>query len=230
MIEPQYERTDLGVNAGWFQSPAISPNGRDLAYVSRNPQGFALRVRAVNGSTDRLISMGSGEAYFAFSRDGRRIAYLEATRTAPVPLGRLSIFDLSDNGSQSIVREGPVLAFFWAPNGRQLAFMIPETGSDVDPLFLRGENVLTIRLMGWEAKTGRTWTIARFPISGGFMSILPFFDQYHRSATIWSPDSRSLVFTAYAADGTSGLFVARADGRGRPRFLVSGDFAFWSWR
>jgi hypothetical protein len=47
-------------------------------------------------------------------------------------------------------------------------------------------------------------------------------------ATIWSPDSRSIVFTALAADGTAGLYIARSDGNITPRFITSGDEAFWS--
>lgn len=47
-------------------------------------------------------------------------------------------------------------------------------------------------------------------------------------APTWSPDSRFLVFTAISADGEPGLYVARADGNVKPRFLTAGDFAFWS--
>jgi hypothetical protein len=85
-------------------------------------------------------------------------------------------------------------------------------------------------LMGFDAVTGKTWLIARFPPSKGFFSVLPFFDQYQRSSTVWSPDSRFIGFTALTDQGASGLFVARADGNIKPRFLASGDDAFWSSR
>jgi hypothetical protein len=84
--------------------------------------------------------------------------------------------------------------------------------------------------MGCDAATGKTWLIARFPPSRGFFNVLPFFDQYQRSSTPWSPDSRSIGFTAITNQGTSGIFVARADGNLKPRFLASGDDAFWSSR
>lgn len=61
-------------------------------------------------------------------------------------------------------------------------------------------------------------------------SVLPYFDQFQRSATIWSPDSRLILFTALTAGGSPGLFVARADRTLTPRFLSSGDYAFWSWK
>jgi hypothetical protein len=47
---------------------------------------------------------------------------------------------------------------------------------------------------------------------------------------MWSPDSRFIGFTALTDQGSSGLFVARADGNVKPRFLASGDDAFWSSR
>ena len=82
--------------------------------------------------------------------------------------------------------------------------------------------------MGCNAATGKTWLIARFPLSRGLLDVLPFFDQYQRSASLWSPDSKYLVFTAVSADGRPGLYVVRADGNIKPRFLAAGDFAFWS--
>jgi hypothetical protein len=90
--------------------------------------------------------------------------------------------------------------------------------------------VAYVRLKGYDVTSGKTWVIARFPPSRGFFSVLPFFDQYQRSSTMWSPDSRFIGFTALAADGSAGLFVARADGVIKPRYLAPGDYAFWSWK
>ena len=71
-------------------------------------------------------------------------------------------------------------------------------------MFLRDENIAYVRLMGCDAATGKTWLIARFPPSRGFFNVLPFFDQYQRSSTPWSPDSRFIGFTAITNQGTSG--------------------------
>ena len=97
-------------------------------------------------------------------------------------------------------------------------------------MFLKDDGFAYVRLMGFDAVTGKTWLIARFPPSRGFFDVLPFFDQYQRSSTIWSPDSRFISFTALTDQGTPGIFVARADGNIKPRFIASGDEAFWSSR
>jgi len=62
-----------------------------------------------------------------------------------------------------------------------------------------------------------------------FLNIFPFFDQYQRSATIWSPDSRYLVVSAIANESTQGLFIVPASGDFEPRFLTEGRLGFWSW-
>jgi hypothetical protein len=67
---------------------------------------------------------------------------------------------------------------------------MPDSSGPVDPMFWSSDNQLNVGLMGCDATTGKTWTIARFPATRGLLTILPFFDQYQRSATIWSPDGR----------------------------------------
>ena len=223
-------RRDIRVDAGLFQAPNVSPDGTSVAYVVTTRQGFALHLRELDGSGESTIASGVGSAYFSFSPGGTHIAYLSAKTGQPVPEGTITIVDLKGHGAPRTLPDDPILAFFWAPDGRSLAFLAPDFSGDVDPLFLNGGGTVTLRLMGCNPVTGKTWLIARFPASRGLLSVIPFFDQYQRSATIWSPDSRSIVFTALAADGTPALFVARSDGNIKPRFITSGDEAFWSRR
>ena len=61
-------------------------------------------------------------------------------------------------------------------------------------------------------------------------NVLPFFDQYQRSGTMWSPNSRYLTFSATTSRGFPGVFVAAASGRFRPEFVGPGDLPFWSRR
>jgi Tol biopolymer transport system component len=221
-------RADLPVEAGMFQAPAVSPDGRSIAYVSTDQDRFVLHVRSVSTEADRVLARDNGGAFFAFSPDGGRLAYLAALVTQPVPLGKLTIVEVKGSLSARTVKEQPVLGFFWSRNGKRLAYLVPAPAGNLDPLFLDQPNHLVLQLMGCDASSGRTWTIARFPLSRGMLGTLPFFDQYQRSSTIWSPDSRNIVFTALSADGAPGLYVVPADGSKKPRFLAAGDFAFWS--
>jgi Tol biopolymer transport system component len=229
-LEPQLNRSEMGVDPGVFQAPSFSPDGKSIAYASTSQAVSTLHLRALDGSGERTVATDTGGAFLEFSRDGKRIAYLAAQRVQPVPLGTLTIVDLGARPKKLTLKEAPVLEFFWAPDGRTLAFVVPDTAENVDPLFLRNDGVAYVRLMGYEVTSGRTWVIARFPPSRGFFSVLPFFDQYQRSSTMWSPDSKFVSFTALTAEGDAGLFVVSADGNVKPRFLTLGDDAFWSWK
>jgi dipeptidyl aminopeptidase/acylaminoacyl peptidase len=227
-LAPGFNRSEIGADPGAFQAPSFSPDGKSIAYASTAEAVSTLHLRAMDGSGERTVATDTGGAFLEFSRDGARLAYLAAIRLQPVPAGTLTVVDLRAGGKKKTLKETPVLEFFWAPDGRTLTFVVPDTSENIDPMFMRNERLPYIRLMGYDAATGATWVIARFPPSRGFFSVLPYFDQYQRSSTMWSPDSRFIGFTALTADGSPGLFVARADGNIRPRFLASGDDAFWS--
>jgi hypothetical protein len=80
-----------------------------------------------------------------------------------------------------------------------------------------------------DARSGAVRDIASFTPSERFLQLLPYFDQYHHSATIWSPDSQNLVISAYGPEGLPGIFVVPASGNLDPRFIVDGQVGFWSW-
>jgi Tol biopolymer transport system component len=229
-IDPAPSKTDLPVQTDLFQAPDISPDGTSVAYVAASDTGFDLHVRKLDGSSERTVATDKGVAYFSFARDGRHIAYLAALNTQPVPQGVLSVVSLDSESPPTKIAEIPVLGFFWAPDGQKLAYIVPDFSGNMGPLFQKKADQLNMRIVGCDVTTGQTWTIALFPATDGFLSILPFFDQYQRSATIWSPDSRYVVFSAISAKGQPSVFVARADGSLTPRFLAAGDSAFWSWK
>jgi len=229
-LNPALRKTDIPVPASLFQAPNVTPDGRSIVYVTRDASGFTIRLRALDGSTERTLATGTGVPYFSLSRDGKRLAYLDALSVRPVPQGAITI--VSTDGSAPAVKltDAPVLAFFWAPDGRKLVFVMPDISGTPDPMFQNSSEQLNVKLMGCDVVTGRTWFISRFPTTAGLLSILPFFDQYQRSSTIWSPDSRYIVFSAFSRKGVPAVYVVRSDGRLRPRFLADGDSPFWSWK
>jgi TolB protein len=221
---------DLGVTGGYYQAPGFSPDGKNVAYVSSAESTFTLHLRGLAGGSDRELATGDGGAFFSFSRDGKRFAYLAAFSMQPLPLGRLTVMDLAGDSPPRTLSEQPVISFFWSPDGRTIAFLTPERGESTDPMFMQNADYILLRLMGFDIATGRTWLVASFPPTRGMLALIPYFDQYNRSATIWSPDSRFIAFTAIAAIGSPAVFVAPADGKSKPRFLAAGDNAFWSWK
>ena len=232
-LDPQRSKSDFNIPPAGFQAPAVSPDGRYIAYVAVTADGAGLVLRELNGPDEKLLTDIPGVAYFAYAPRGDRIAVMKSARPGPSADGELLIYD-TRTGRETTLPHADVIAFFWAPNGRRIAYLVParaedEEGLAIDPLFARQQGQFYAELRVANVPRGTSWRVVRFPLSPRFVrEQLPFFDQYLRSTTVWSPDSRSLAYGALTADGRPGIFVSAANGTLRPRLVAEGEFARWS--
>jgi hypothetical protein len=94
-----------------------------------------------------------------------------------------------------------------------------------------GEQILLLELSVLSVRTGDLQYVTSFRPTRAFLrQILPFYDQYQRSSTIWSPDNSTVVINAETKDARPGIFTVPILGNGKPRMIAFGIFPQWSWR
>jgi hypothetical protein len=196
----------------------------------------SLIVREIAGPDQTVLASVPGLAFFAVSPDGKRVAAMQGAAQARFPDGKLSFYSTTPRGEQTAVslEENNVVAFFWSPDSRHVAYLTPPTLEDGQLLlepFFAPDHPLYLQLRVADARNGESWAITTFPVSQAFVTnVLPFFDQFQRSANIWSPNSRYLTYSAMTSAGFPGVFVSSASGHFTPEFVAAGDLAFWSRR
>ena len=142
-------------------------------------------------------------------------------------VGELTLIDLTDidNPVVSDTNASGVIAFFWDNSGEKLAyFSISETGitDGVTQEFGLELSVLDV-------ESGEIMNLTSLRPTDAFMTqIVPHFDQYQRSSTIWSPNDRYLVINSITEDNRPGIFVIDATGNIQPRLTNYGVMPFWS--
>lgn len=216
-----------------FRAPEWGEDG-GLLYAARLPGGDALVVREAGGALRELVRF-EGLIAFATSPGGRRVAYLvNALADAPAGAARgpnialetsagpvtaaegLAVMDLV-TGEVTLVTAEPVAAFFWSPSGDRLLYLAAEET-------LRG--TLT-RWWTWD-DDGTVRLDAFAPSLEFARDYLPFFDQFARVSTPWSPDGSQFVYAGMNQDGEAGIWVQSADGAIPPILIADGVYAIWS--
>jgi Tol biopolymer transport system component len=227
----------LGIKPSMFRAPAYSPDGRQVLVAGESAEGkSALLLTDTTGSNPQTLAEYSGNIAFAWSPDGKRIAYTASDGRGSEGLrGPLTIVDPSGNKEPLTLKDELVYAFFWSPDSKSIAYFstreilppTPESGeaSDEAP-----QTVWGLRVM--DARNGKSHEVLEhIAPTDQFFQLVPYFDQYHHSATIWSPDSKNLVLsTYYSRSEPPGIFVVAASGKLDPRFIANGLAGVWSWK
>lgn len=218
------QERDLGLQLGAFQAPAISPDGLNaLAAVALNATTQQLvRIDLGSGDVNPLIEVGS-EVSFNWSPDGNRVALIARSTDNKYnfPAGPLTVLS-SGNGAVETTVDEDVIAFFWAPNGKRLAYLAlidPKDGSAFPNITLK-----LLDVGGWTPRE----IVAISPTNEFMSQIVPLFDQFSQSTTPWSPDSSSFVLTIQESSSSTGVYQINLDGASGGRRIGSGPVAFWS--
>ena len=231
--EPVIRETGLGIRPTNFQAPAYSPDGEFVLLAGAAGDQQQLILTDSTGRVQHALLDFEGTIAFDWAPKGDYAAYLTADAGRQTLVGELTFLDLRKPEEPKHIRieAEDVMGFFWAPDGKKLAYFVPVMLSEAaEGEQQTAENTrFLLELHIAELKSGDTERIAAFQPTETFLNIFPFFDQYQRSVTIWSPDSRNLVISAMANESTQGLFIVPASGDFEPRFLAEGRLGFWSW-
>ena len=227
----------VDVRPGFFQAPAWSPRGDQLLVFAESEDGKReLLLMDDRGMVERsLVDVEEESLAFAWSPDGKKVAYIaDTTPDSPGLLGPLTFIDLEKPEEEPLVAgEDQAVAFYWSPNSKKIAYFVPAL-LPADPGASDGSGsggeVLVLGLFILDIASGESKRIRFFQPTPEFFNTLNFFDQYQRSATIWSPDSKNVVVAAVSGEENKGIWVINVSGQLDPRPVAPGSVAFWSWK
>ena len=217
----------LVTTSGNYRAPALSPDGRHFAYIDVAGGEGSLVVAPVGNPEEGSSILDVGRrAAFIWSPGGGELAVADQLGSGNEVFERIRIVS-SDGQELRPIGEGPILAFFWSPQGDKIAWVVLDLES---------------RAFDWkvsDSEGGEAKQLFRFRPSDDSFTMLSYFDQYAHSHTPWSPDGTRLVVSGTregVGGGTNGaaptedkVFVLDAVGDQPPRSIASGVLAFWSW-
>ena len=224
----QQEPLSLLSSAAPFRVPALSPDGTRFAYIRVDEEGAALVVAPLNAPEDgeELLDVGVLSA-FTWSPDGTEIAVADQQNARTAVYQRLLVVSATDGSQVRVVRNEPILSFFWSPQGDRLAWVYLDVES---------------RSFEWTAADSSGDSVKKlfkFQPSTDVFTMLSYFDQYAYSHSPWSPDGTRLVVAGIPegasrpGNGQSAtrdrIFVLDAKGESPPLDIAAGTLAFWSW-
>ena len=189
-----------------------------------------------SGETD--ASPRSGVA-FAWSPHGNRIAFSTLSPRANSLYDSIIVMD-PDSEASRVMAQGQIAAFFWSPDGERLAVLSIDTSKQG----LQSRLIPARRYpspvpqsfgiyLAWSVVNvadGATIDFPSFHPTDAFLSLVPYFDQYAQSLSLWSPDGRQLVYAEVDDSEAASIRVLDTTQPNQPaRRLASGTFAAWSW-
>lgn len=229
------ERNELDLAPLSFQAPAYSPGGDQILVASRARIGSdALLLLDAQGEILQDIVPVEGRASFAWSSNGANFATTLGPDIGGAHIGVLSLFEMNEEGQAELVRKisEDVIAFWWSPDGGKIAYFVPVLSPPelTQPVSLNAQdnNQLFLQLFVYDLESGSAERRTSFRPTSEFLRILPYFDQYQRSATIWSADSSLIAYATIGQGGVGQIFIMAADGSQVPLRISAGQIGYWS--
>jgi dipeptidyl aminopeptidase/acylaminoacyl peptidase len=193
--------------------PQISPDGARIVYVRNSMDIMKDRSRSklwivdFDGSDHRKLTTGEGdESSPRWSPDGKKLAYVTDTEE-----GSEIFLRWMDSGQTAKLTQlrRPPRALVWAPDGKSIAFsmLVPEPPPKLVEPPKEPEGAkwadpprVTIRLRHEADGVGYLehgyYHLFVLPVEGGTPRQVTSGSFHHRNAPAWTPDGKSLVFSA----------------------------------
>ena len=215
--------TQISEGSSAFRAPSWAPDGRHIAFVDSQDGDESLKVSDINGGDSVEIAAVQRLGVFSWSPTANDLAYtevIEGSDAGGLLYSGLTVFDAGTSTTHKIT-DDEVVAFFWSPDGEKIAY----TAID------RVTNSLVWKVT--DSRGANSRRLANFIPSREMLFVFfGYFDQYAYSNSLWSPDSKSLVYTGRMAGsngtGLDSVWVLPVDGTSAASAVAEGSLAFWS--
>ena len=206
----QNDPARLPLRPGAFQTPAYNSDGSRIAVVLRTVDGPGIHFLDAVGDDIGRLTDTRGAVTMSFAPDGNTIAYIDGGYSA---IGSI-VGPLAVAGATNRRLSDAATAFFWSPDSLKLVFFEPYLSrSDRSP-------VVMYRVRMYSVLDRQVFTVATMRPAPTFtQQIVPFFDQYARGHSIWSPDSRLLALNTASIAGPEVIHLIDTDTVGPAEFI-----------
>lgn len=205
-----------------FRSPAVSPDGRYVAYAQVTDDGPRIVATPRAGGAEQTLPV-AGTSAFSFDPSGTTLAALgppsALDTTIALPFGPLRLLDPASGEARTLL-DGTNVAFWWSPDGSTIAALeaVP-VGGDSDA---NVPHLVFVDVATGEVRSDTIIQPGRLYVD----QFLTFFDQYALSHHVWAPDGTSFLMPIVDENGLTSVGAFFPDGA--PAVLLTGQMGFWT--